>query len=82
MLLMMLISIHTLTRRMTAEKDYKAGTLSTSIHILTRRRTVGSGTLNLLPEDFNPHPRVEGDIAVHPSQVIDNEFQSTPSRGG
>ena len=57
-----LISIHTLTRRVTIEQPSMEINLSISIHTLTRRVTDGHGRNRRQDHNFNPHPHTEGDF--------------------
>ena len=74
-----LISIHTLALRVT-EKDARGGTRYTiSIHTLALRVTAEAQKQRDWQENFNPHPRTEGDFesAAYVARYI--LFQSTPS---
>ena len=56
-----MISIHTLAWRVTIDYRLIKNWFEISIHTLAWRVTNGSVIIRFTHEDFNPHPRVEGD---------------------
>ena len=77
-----MISIHTLTWRVTKAIVDKMGADTISIHTLTWRVTEKEVKWNETKIHFNPHPHVEGDYMEYTDMQIIKKFQSTPSRGG
>ena len=57
-----IVSIHTLTRRVTMKKVKLPKIVMVSIHTLTRRVTNLAKKVYEMLNSFNPHPHAEGDL--------------------
>ena len=77
-----LISIHTLTLRVTEESCRRGCGYEISIHTLTLRVTTALTGPHLIRENFNPHPHTEGDKTAQAWRERIQDFNPHPHTEG
>ena len=77
-----MISIHTLTWRVTPAGRHRAADVGISIHTLTQRVTRQNASSPSRCGHFNPHPHAEGDVSLDRQADATHDFNPHPHAEG
>ena len=76
------ISIHALVKRATKHQKTSIEYTGISIHALVKRATLYLQGFGVIPEDFNPRPREEGDYTHDTLSKLRGHFNPRPREEG